>query len=228
MNKIKNGLIGCLIIGIIYILISIVPKFLNFMETQKDIFHILPEGQVFIIKENNINPNKEINTSQNIPLPSDIAKKMQEEHEYKLRKEAEIAEKERIRQEQIKQEQIQNQEVARKSQQNNTVEVTSRSSSSRTNDIGYVAFVATGYCPCAKCCGKTNGITASGVKAKAGVTVAMPNKYKFGTKIKIKGMGTYIVQDRGGAIKGNKIDIFFNTHQEALNFGRRTVYIKIL
>ena len=47
-------------------------------------------------------------------------------------------------------------------------------------------------------------------------------------KIKIKGMGTYIVQDRGGAIKGNKIDIFFNTHQEALNFGRRTVYIKIL
>lgn len=56
----------------------------------------------------------------------------------------------------------------------------------------------------------------------------MPSKYKFGTKIDIKGMGTYIVQDRGGAISGNRIDIFFNTHKEALKFGRRTVYLKVL
>lgn len=93
---------------------------------------------------------------------------------------------------------------------------------------GYIAFTATGYCPCKKCCGKTNGITASGAKAKAGITVAMSSKYKFGTKVEIKGMGTYTVQDRGGAIQGNKIDIYFNTHQEALNFGRRTVYLKVI
>ena len=31
----------------------------------------------------------------------------------------------------------------------------------------------------------------------------------------------YVVQDRGGAITGNHFDIYFNTHQEALNFGRR-------
>lgn len=96
------------------------------------------------------------------------------------------------------------------------------------NKNGYVKFTATGYCPCKKCCGKTTGITASGAKAKAGVTVAMPKNYKFGTKIEIKGMGTYIVQDRGGAIKNKKIDIFFNTHTEALKFGKKTVYLKIV
>lgn len=56
----------------------------------------------------------------------------------------------------------------------------------------------------------------------------MPSTYKFGTKIKIKGMGTYIVQDRGGAIKNKKIDIFFNIHTEALKFGKKTVYLKIV
>ncbi len=93
---------------------------------------------------------------------------------------------------------------------------------------GYIAFTATGYCPCSKCCGKSTGITASGARAKAGVTVAMSSKYAFGTKIEVKGMGTYICQDRGGAIQGNRIDIYFSSHQEALNFGRRTVYVKIL
>lgn len=97
-----------------------------------------------------------------------------------------------------------------------------------SNNKGYIKFTATGYCPCKKCCGKTTGITASGEKAKAGVTVAMPSTYKFGTKIEIKGMGTYIVQDRGGAIKNKKIDIFFNTHTEALKFGKKTVYLKIV
>lgn len=225
--KIKKGLIICLLICLMYILINITPKFLDFMETQKDILNILPQSQVFKIEESKVEI-KDININQNIPLPSDIAEKMKKEQEEKAKKEAEIAEKERLKQEQIKQEQIKKQEIAKKSQQTNTANVTSRSSSSRTNNTEYIAFTATGYCPCAKCCGKTNGMTASGAKAKAGVTVAMPKKYAFGTKIEIKGMGTYIVQDRGGAIKGNKIDIFFNTHQEALNFGRRTVYVKIL
>ena len=97
-----------------------------------------------------------------------------------------------------------------------------------SNNKGYIKFTATGYCPCKKCCGKTTGITASGAKAKAGVTVAMPKNYKFGTKIEIKGMGTYIVQDRGGAIKNKRIDIFFNTHSEALKFGKKTVYLKVI
>lgn len=107
--------------------------------------------------------------------------------------------------------------------------VTSRSSSERTTKNGeYIAFTATAYCPCIQCCGKTNGITASGTKATAGRTVAMSSSYSFGTKIEIQGLGTYVVEDRGGAIQSNRIDIYFDTHQEALNFGRRTVYLKVV
>lgn len=95
-------------------------------------------------------------------------------------------------------------------------------------DGEWTKFTATAYCACMQCCGKTNGITASGTKATAGRTVAMPKGYAFGTKIEIKGMGTYIVEDRGGAITSNRIDIYFDTHQEALNFGRRTVYLKVV
>lgn len=104
-----------------------------------------------------------------------------------------------------------------------------KSNNVSTNEsTGWVKFTATGYCNCSKCCNKTTGTTASGTKATAGRTVAMSSKYSFGTKVEIKGMGTYVVEDRGGAIKENKIDIYFGSHQEALNFGRRTVYLRVI
>lgn len=87
---------------------------------------------------------------------------------------------------------------------------------------------ATAYCPCASCCGKETGITASGTKATAGRTIAASSNYSFGTKIEIEGLGVYTVEDRGGAINGNRIDIFFNTHQEALNFGRRQIKMRVV
>lgn len=89
-------------------------------------------------------------------------------------------------------------------------------------------YTVTAYCPCVKCCGKSNGITASGEKAVEGVTVAMNKSIPFGTKIYIDGVGERIVQDRGGAIKGNRIDLYFDSHQEALNFGRQTKQVTIM
>lgn len=89
-------------------------------------------------------------------------------------------------------------------------------------------FVLTAYCPCEKCCGKTDGITASGVKAVEGVTIAADTSVlPFGTKVIIDG-NTYIVQDRGGAVKGNRIDVFFDSHEKALQFGRQTKEVTIL
>ena len=86
-------------------------------------------------------------------------------------------------------------------------------------------FTLTGYCPCAICCGKwsnpSNPITSSGVTAVAGRTIAAyTSRYPFGTKLMINGQ-IYTVEDVGGAIKGNHIDIFFNTHEEALAFGKQ-------
>lgn len=77
-------------------------------------------------------------------------------------------------------------------------------------------FKLTAYCSCSKCCGKSDGITASGKKAKANHTVATDSSIPFGTELYING-NTYIVEDRG--VKGNVVDIFFNSHEEAQNFG---------
>ena len=84
-------------------------------------------------------------------------------------------------------------------------------------------FEATAYCHCTKCCGaNAKGITASGTKVKANRTIAVdPKVIPLGSKVHIEGFGDYIAEDIGGAIKGYKIDIYFQTHQDALNFGRK-------
>lgn len=79
-------------------------------------------------------------------------------------------------------------------------------------------FRLTAYCACSKCCGKSNGITASGVKATAGRTVAVDTSIPFGTILIIDGH-EYVAEDRGGSITENRIDIFMESHAEALNFG---------
>ena len=106
---------------------------------------------------------------------------------------------------------------------------TSRTSStpSTTAKTSGTIYKITAYCPCSKCCGKSNGITASGTKAKAGRTVAASSKFAMGTKLNINGH-IYTVEDRGGAIKGNKIDIFVNTHAEALQWGVRYLPVSVV
>ena len=86
----------------------------------------------------------------------------------------------------------------------------------------------------ASTCGKSPsspgyGVTASGAKASAWYTVAAGKAYKFGTIIYIPyfankpNKGWFVVQDRGGAIKNNKLDVYMNTYNECVNFGRRNL-----
>lgn len=85
----------------------------------------------------------------------------------------------------------------------------------------------TAYCPCKLCCGvHSDGITASGAKA-GGRLIAAPRSIPFGTWIDIKGYGYAEVLDRGGAIKGRRLDVFFPTHQEALNWGVQHLEIEL-
>ena len=80
-------------------------------------------------------------------------------------------------------------------------------------------FKLTAYCACIKCCGKSDGITASGTQATAWRTIAVdPKLIPYGTEVKINDH-IYIAEDCGGKIKNNRIDIFFDDHKEALNFG---------
>ena len=90
-----------------------------------------------------------------------------------------------------------------------------------------VTATLTAYCPCVKCCGKSDGITASGTQATEGRTVAVDTRLiPYGTEISIDGK-TYIAEDCGGKVKGYTIDVFFDSHEEALNFGRQTKTVKI-
>lgn len=109
--------------------------------------------------------------------------------------------------------------------------ISSRSVSSRTSGYATTAqsgrYKVTAYCSCAKCCGKTNGMTASGVRATSGHTVAAPSTFAFGTQLEINGQ-VYTVEDRGGAIQGNRIDIYMDSHSQALAWGSRYVEVQVL
>ena len=203
--------------------VSIMPKFMDFMESQNDILKIKDNvSQTFEISmtEKTVE-NKKVDF--NVPVPKDIKEKMEQRE--KAKKEAERIEKEK--QEQIRLEK-EKEEKSKAVQIAKVTKPTNRSEETPRNNSGWVTFTATAYCGCAKCCGKSTGRTASGTMATQGRTVAMPSSYKFGTKIEIQGMGNYVVEDRGGAIKGNRIDIFFSNHQSALNFGKRTINLRVV
>ena len=109
------------------------------------------------------------------------------------------------------------------------------------------SILATGYCRCGKCCSwkrnwyfkpvfshgplkgkpKKVGITASGTRARKGTIAADTRKYPFGTIMYIEGYGYGRVEDRGGAIKGEHIDLYFRTHKQALEWGKKTKRVKI-
>ncbi len=100
----------------------------------------------------------------------------------------------------------------------------------------WIEAVATAYCSCEICCGewalnRPNGIvyTASGAEAVQGVTIAADwSIYPPGTVLFVEGLGEMIVQDRGGAIQGQKIDVYFESHDDALQFGRQNVRFYIV
>ncbi len=89
-------------------------------------------------------------------------------------------------------------------------------------------FKVTAYCPCSKCCGKyASGYTSSGTKATPGRTVAASSSYAFGTKLLINGK-EYVVEDRGGAIKGNRIDIYMGSHKAAIAWGVKYLPVEVI
>ncbi len=93
---------------------------------------------------------------------------------------------------------------------------------------GKFTINASAYTAAADECGKSDGVTASGLKVKENETLACPAQFPFGTKIQIEGMGTYVCEDRGGAIKANHIDIYMETKSQAFSFGRRNLSAEIV
>ncbi len=87
---------------------------------------------------------------------------------------------------------------------------------------------ASAYTAAADECGKSDGITASGLKVEEKRTLACPANFPFGTKVAIEGMGEFRCEDRGGAIKGNHIDIYMQTKAQAFAFGRQHLTAQVV
>ncbi|MDA3815440.1 MAG: 3D domain-containing protein [Patescibacteria group bacterium] len=104
------------------------------------------------------------------------------------------------------------------------------SSTKTANEAVYgkkMDILVTGYSSTPDQCWGNPFITASGARVHVG-TMACPPEYAFGTKIEIDGMGTYVCEDRGGAIKGSHFDMWFESRGEALQWGKRTVEARII
>ncbi|MDE8692446.1 3D domain-containing protein, partial [Faecalibacterium sp. DFI.5.82] len=80
--------------------------------------------------------------------------------------------------------------------------------------------------------GGMSGVTATGINLKANknakVIAVDPNVIPLGTKVHVEGYGEATAADTGGAIKGNKIDVFVPSKSDAINWGVRTVKVKVL
>jgi 3D (Asp-Asp-Asp) domain-containing protein len=110
-----------------------------------------------------------------------------------------------------------------------------------------VTLKTTGYCNCRSCCNwernwlfrpviasgpnkgkrKDVGITANGSVADDGTIAADTSFYPFGTVMYVPGYGYGRVEDRGGAIKGYHIDLWFDDHDDALDWGVRYLKVKV-
>lgn len=110
-------------------------------------------------------------------------------------------------------------------------------------------LLTTGYCKCGRCCNWTHspvlkktvtkdgpnkgerkkvGMTASGKMAKKNHTIAADRSlYPFGTIMYVPGYGYGVVEDVGGAIKGQHIDLFFGSHEAALKWGKKHKNVQI-
>ena len=98
--------------------------------------------------------------------------------------------------------------------------------SRESQEIEFETYHVTGYCVCEECCGKTDGIGASGVKVQPGISVA--GVLPFGTKVWIEGIGFRTVQDRGSAIGEGELDVLMSSHNECLNFGSQYLKVRII
>ncbi len=99
---------------------------------------------------------------------------------------------------------------------------------------GVIECRASAYCACKICCGPyARGITSTGTQVKVGSVAVDPRVIPYGTRMFIVSndgsvvYGYAVAEDCGGAIKSDRIDLYHNTHGEALIFGRKdcTVYI---
>ncbi len=105
----------------------------------------------------------------------------------------------------------------------------SRSGSATTRSGNVLTMVATAYDGCYECNKPYYGYPSYiGLPLARGIVAVDPKVIPMGTKLYVEGYGNAIAADQGNAIKGYRIDLYFDTHQQALNYGMKTVKVTIL
>jgi len=105
----------------------------------------------------------------------------------------------------------------------------SRGGSSSSQSGKVLTMVATAYDGCYECNKPYYGYPSYiGLPLARGIVAVDPRVIPMGTKLYVEGYGNAIAADQGNAIKGNRIDLYFDTHQQALNYGMKTVKVTIL
>ncbi|HZK87447.1 MAG TPA: peptidoglycan-binding protein [Syntrophomonas sp.] len=111
----------------------------------------------------------------------------------------------------------------------NTVVATPSRDGSSVSRGRTLTMVATAYDPCYQCNYPYYGAPSYiGLPLAKGIIAVDPNVIPMGSRLYVEGYGEGIAADQGGAIKGNRIDLCFATHQLALDFGMKTVKVTIL
>ena len=89
-------------------------------------------------------------------------------------------------------------------------------------------FTTTAYRPCGSCSGRWGRLTSTGALAAAGHTVAVdPRVIPYGARLMINGV-IYTAEDRGGGVRGNHIDIFYDTHEESRLHGAQAAEVYLI
>lgn len=97
---------------------------------------------------------------------------------------------------------------------------------SRMHSLG--VFRTTAYCPCQQCSEGWGRHTCTGAIAQANHTIAVdPRVIPYGSKVMIGGV-VYTAEDRGGAVRGNHVDIFFDTHAQTRQHGTQSQEVFLL
>jgi 3D (Asp-Asp-Asp) domain-containing protein len=112
-------------------------------------------------------------------------------------------------------------------ERDNTPPLVSRGVQSSSKKV--ITMRATAYTAYCKGC---SGTTSTGIDLRANPGTKLiavdPSVIPLGTKVHVEGYGYAIASDKGGAIKGNRIDVFVPSERDAIAFGRKIVKVTIL
>ena len=182
-----------------------------------------------IVNENLIFAGEKIAVTAEAAKPAPVQQQAQEKQQAQPKQNQQAAQPKQKQQQQQAQPQ-QKQQAAQSQQQTQSQQAQSQKTEQSTQPQGKtITMSATAYTAyCAGC----SGITANGTNLRANpnlkVIAVDPKVIPLGTRVYVEGYGEAIAADTGGAIKGNKIDVFLSSQDAAVNWGRRTVQVTIL